>query len=598
MGTRRSVKAQPANLDVASVEVARVELGRMRLLARAWAETVPEGQRVGKAATFARRALEALAAEAAPLLVPGAPFATPRSLLDPAALRLAVGIGTAAAALPVIEGLHTVTGLYPALLPGSTRSALGAFYTPPALTQRLLDQVTAEGLDWRTARILDPAAGGGAFLLQAAQRLRAALGPCEPAFAIQQIAARLLGLELDPHAAGLAQGALEILLADLTVAAGRPAPVLVRVCDALEETPGESFDLVIGNPPYGRITLTPDQRRRYARSLYGHANLYGVFTDVALRWAKADGFIAYLTPTSFLAGQYYAALRRLLAGHAPPVAIDFVHARRGVFENVLQETMLAIYRKGAGPRRAQVHYLHVTSESEAQVTRNGTIGLPADGAAPWLAPRDPAHSALIARVESMPARLADWGYGVSTGPLVWNRFKPQLRDRPGGKATYPLIWAEAVTADGQFIFRAQKRNHAPYFKLEAGDEWLLVDRPCVLLQRTTAKEQARRLIAAELPADFIQAHGGVVVENHLNMIHPTGKPQVPPAVVAAILNSRIVDQVFRCMNGSVAVSAFELESLPLPGLADLAILRKLVAAGAAPDRIEAECHRLYGGEAG
>ncbi|WP_233559794.1 HsdM family class I SAM-dependent methyltransferase [Oleomonas cavernae] len=548
--------------------------------------------------TFARRALEALAAEAAPLLVLGTPLAAPRGSLDPAALRLAAGIGTAAAALPVIEGLHLVTGLYPALLPGNTRSALGAFYTPPALTQRLLDQVTAEGLDWRTARILDPAAGGGAFLFQAAQRLRAALGPCEPAFAIQQIAARLLGLELDPHAAGLAQGALEILLADLTVAAGRPAPVLVRVCDALEEPPGESFDLVVGNPPYGRVTLTPDQRRRYARSLYGHANLYGVFTDIALRWAKADGFIAYLTPTSFLAGQYYAALRRLLAGQAPPVAIDFVHARRGVFEDVLQETMLAIYRKGAGPRRAQVHYLHVTTESEAQVTRNGTIGIPADGAAPWLAPRDPAHSALIARVELMPARLADWGYGVSTGPLVWNRFKPQLRDRPGGKATFPLIWAEAVTADGQFIFRAQKRNHAPYFKLEAGDEWLLVDRPCVLLQRTTAKEQARRLIAAELPADFIQAHGGVVVENHLNMIRPSGKPEVPPAVVAAILNSRIVDQVFRCMNGSVAVSAFELESLPLPDLADLAILRKLVAAGATQDRIEAECHRLYGGEAG
>ena len=31
------------------------------------------------------------------------------------------------------------------------------------------------------------------------------------------------------------------------------------------------------------------------------------------------------------------------------------------------------------------------------------------------------------------------------------------------------------------------------------DEWLLLDRSCVLLQRTTAKEQARRLIAAELP---------------------------------------------------------------------------------------------------
>ena len=38
---------------------------------------------------------------------------------------------------------------------------------------------------------------------------------------------------------------------------------------------------------------------------------------------------------------------------------------------------------------------------------------------------------------------------------------------------------------------------------------------CILVQRTTAKEQARRLIAAELPSEFVHQHRGVVVENHL-----------------------------------------------------------------------------------
>lgn len=112
----------------------------------------------------------------------------------------------------------------------------------------------------------------------------------------------------------------------------------------------------------------------------------------------------------------------------------------------------------------------------------------------------------------MPGRLADWGYSVSTGPLVWNRFKSQMRDR-AGRGVHPLIWAEAVTADGRFIYRAEKRNHTPYFKIERGDGWLLVEEACVLVQRTTAKEQARRLIAAELPAEFIAKHGGVVVES-------------------------------------------------------------------------------------
>lgn len=159
---------------------------------------------------------------------------------------------------------------------------------------------------------------------------------------------------------------------------------------------------------------------------------------------------------------------------------------------------------------------------------------------------------------------------------------------------HPLIWAEAVTSDGQFAYRARKKNHAPYFKLEAGDGWLLVEEPCILVQRTTAKEQARRLIAAELRQEFIDAHGGVVVENHLNMVRATGSTKVPAAVVAALLNSRVVDDLFRCISGSVAVSAFELEALPLPPPRSIQALARLVTAGAPRDRIEAECSRLYG----
>ena len=50
----------------------------------------------------------------------------------------------------------------------SDSSALGAFYTPPAIGQRLLDMATEAGVDWSSARILDPACGGGVFLVAAA----------------------------------------------------------------------------------------------------------------------------------------------------------------------------------------------------------------------------------------------------------------------------------------------------------------------------------------------------------------------------------------------------------------------------------------------
>ncbi|CAN5496340.1 N-6 DNA methylase [soil metagenome] len=560
----------------------------MRHVARAWSETPPEQQRVAAIADFALAALTAFDEARHPV----ATRAGSGTLLQPET-ELARSAGLAAVPLPMAEALHWLTSLYSGLLPTEMRSRLGAFYTPPALATRLLDQAEEAGVEWRTARVLDPAAGGGAFLVEAAVRMRAALADCAPALILAQIGARLKGIEIDPHAARIGQRAIEIALADLAAEAKRPVPQIITQGDGLTVTPVPVYDLVVGNPPYGRVSLSPGDRVRFARGLYGHANLYGVFTDLALQWTRKGGLIAFLTPTSVLSGQYFSALRTLLAQEAPPVAIDFVHARSGVFDDVQQETMLAVYRKDAVPGRTQIHYIHVDSPTNTRIVRNGTIALPKHAAAPWLAPRRVEHGPLIAAAEVMPARLADLGYRVATGPLVWNRHKAQLRDKPTGKKTHPLIWSEAVGTDGSFRFRADKKNHRPFFALEPGDDWLLVDKAAILVQRTTAKEQRRRIIAAELPASFVDVHGGVVVENHLNMIVPVGSPKVSPGVLACLLNSEIVDQLFRCISGSVAVSAFELEALPLPSAGDLAPLARALAKRLDRVALDNICAGLY-----
>jgi adenine-specific DNA-methyltransferase len=572
---------------------ARGDLSCARRLARTWAATISEARRREQASAFAMRALLGYAASARPESIVGAGAVDFNVALDDTAAELARSIGCTAAKLSQLEALHYITSLYPALLPERYRAAAGAFYTPPSLAARLLDQSEEAGLEWHTAKVLDPAAGGGAFLVHAATRMLVSLRDCEPRFALRQLKNRLHGLELDPHAAALAQVSLEVVIADITKAAAETPPTFVRVCDALEAAPKAIYDLVVGNPPYGRVTLPEETRQRYARSLYGHANLYGVFTDVALRWARKGGLVAYLTPTSFLSGQYYSSLRDLLVNEAPPVVIDFVHARTGVFEDVLQETLLAVYRKGGKLTRPRINHLTVESEVAAKVKTNGTVGLPIPASRPWIAPRSPEHSELIAQLERMTTGLSDWGYSVSTGPLVWNRHKTQLREGPGTN-TRPLVWAESVTVDGRFLFRAQKRSHAPHFEVGPEDSWLVVTEPCVLVQRTTAKEQPRRLVAAEMPLAFVKEHRGVVVENHLNMIKPSGEPKVSPTVLAAFLNSSVADAVFRCMSGSVAVSAFELEALALPSADDLTSLVRLVAKGATRLEIDAECRRLYG----
>ena len=44
---------------------------------------------------------------------------------------------------------------------------------------------------------------------------------------------------------------------------------------------------------------------------------------------EQNGVIAYLTPTSFLGGQYFKALRKILTDDATPAAFDFIADRDG-----------------------------------------------------------------------------------------------------------------------------------------------------------------------------------------------------------------------------------------------------------------------------
>lgn len=515
--------------------------------------------------------------------------------LPEATRELARTIGSGASALDTMQANYLIAGLYTVAMPDNLRTKLGAYYTPPELCERLLDMATEAGVDWYSARVLDPACGGGAFLSAVARRMMDSMAGCDAKTVLKNITGRLRGLELDPFAAWMSQVFFELTLDGPCREVKMQLPPIVRVCDALAQLPEDhGFDLVVGNPPYGRVTLPKELRQVYRRSLYGHVNLYGLFTDLALRFAGSGGIIAYVTPTSFLAGMYFKSLRGLLGREAPPVSMGFVEARKGVFADVLQETLLATYRRGGRPCTAHVHFISLSPDGSVKTTTAGSFRLPQRPDQPWLIPRTPRQRQLIRRVEGLSHRLADYGYTVSTGPLVWNRHKESLRN-VGGKNRYPVIWAESVRADGLFEFRAGKRNHQPYFEPKPNENWLITDLSCVLLQRTTAKEQCRRLIAAELPPSFIAEHRAVVVENHLNMIKPiNGTPNVSPAAVAKLLNSDIVDQLFRCISGSVAVSAYELQALPLPSPDAMKAFERLVERRVNREVLERTVERLYG----
>jgi len=298
--------------------------------------------------------------------------------------------------------------------------------------------------------------------------------------------------------------------------------------------------------------------------------------------------IAYLTPTSFLGGQYFKALREILTDETTPIAFDFIADREGVFDDVLQEAILTAYHVARSKKAASVSLIVPQGIEQVSIEPIGKVMVPTDGS-PWIIPRAAQNASYVQTLAKMPTRLSDFGYRVSTGQLVWNRHKSQLRQvKVNGEL--PIIWAESVTPTG-FGLSAERRNHAPYIELH-NQPHLITRKECVLLQRTTAKEQDRRLLSAVMPQAFIDQAGGVVVENHLNIIYGHDC-KVLPETISIILNSEAVDRAFRCISGSVAVSAYELEALPLPSVEQAKAIESMLQRGASNSDMEAKIASFY-----
>lgn len=61
------------------------------------------------------------------------------------------------------------------------------------------------------------------------------------------------------------------------------------------------------------------------------------------------------------------------------------------------------------------------------------------------------------------------------------------------------------------------------------------------------------------------------MENHVNVVHPLSEEQLLDGpTLAAVLYSRTLDRVIRSLSGSVAVSAYEIESISFPDADTLA----------------------------
>jgi hypothetical protein len=185
-----------------------------------------------------------------------------------------------------------------ALLAPVDRKARGAHYTPPALADRLV----ALSLPSTAAAVLDPACGGGAFLLAAGRALvERGLSPADAVGCLH-------GIDLDPLAVDVARAATA-LWSGGTPADVQSADFLVLAPD-LPVMTGKSgartvgFDAVVGNPPFASPL-----RGGAAGGLAAYTDQAGRFLVRSLEVVRPGGWVGLIQPQSVLTARDAAGVR-------------------------------------------------------------------------------------------------------------------------------------------------------------------------------------------------------------------------------------------------------------------------------------------------
>jgi adenine-specific DNA-methyltransferase len=422
--------------------------------------------------------------------------------------------------LPVDERHYWIGTLYTLMLPSKVRRSQATYFTPPAIADAVVNFAIEAGFDLSKDDVLDPAAGGAAFLSTIAGRMASAGLPAS------EVAYRLNGIEID---AGLATLSQRLIADRLGIALQRD---IVVIADALRVSIPASYGLVIANPPYGRMSIDEVREMAWQRVAHsGHINKYALFAELCFRHAKPGGVVALVIPSSFRAGPLYDRMRSFIRSRGEVLTIGSISGRNGVFLDVAQDISVLIVRKGNAHRRdAKVRFPVIsTTPSAAHAVEEALPSNPEDA---WPLPTvDP---------ETIGgAKLADYGVTARAGYFVWNRERNRLVAKLGRDRGFPLIWAKNVRP-GEFCHPLGKKGTKTDFVTFADNSAAVVRSPAAVMQRTTNDKQPRRLVAAMVDPAVVARWGGFVTENH-TIVLTAGDPN-RLALAVSLLNTGAVDQ--------------------------------------------------------
>lgn len=447
-----------------------------------------------------------------------------------------------------------------------TQDTLGQFFTPARAAALIasLPTLPEEG----RIKVLDPGAGSGMLSAAIVSRVLAE----RPSLAVHVVA-----VECDETLTPQLTATLE---ACKRAGEGRITFEVVAA-DFISASTGinrdqrlAGFDLVIQNPPYGKLSASSPARAAVREVGSEAPNLYAAFLAIAASVLAPGGQLVAITPRSFCNGPYFGAFRSVLLEH---IALDRVHvfeSRSTVFADtgVLQENLIISGTKD-GVRDTVV--LSVSNGHEDHTSHRhvpyADVIHPDDSHKFVRIATNDEDTAVAEKMMSLPDTLASLGVTASTGRVVDFRSRECLHTESTDEG-FPLIYPGNIR-NGRVHWPQEIRKAQWFVPITETDKRMLVPEGwyCVV-KRFSSKEERRRIVAAVWSPEDIS--GSVAFENHVNVLHNGGEGLDRKLAngLSIWLNSSLVDKFFRTFSGHTQVNATDLRSLRFP---DSGALRQL-----------------------
>ncbi|MFC9087029.1 Eco57I restriction-modification methylase domain-containing protein [Nocardiopsis dassonvillei] len=216
----------------------------------------------------------------------------------------------------------------------------GGFYSPEVLVKLCLNRAQNLLGDRASIRVLEPAAGDGAFIRGLAQH---PLASC-----IEHVEAVEL-LDTESAKAETALRSSEL--------AGRV--LNQNILEWYATSASQNYDVVLANPPYVRFQFISEADKQRAKSLSSQFGVLGSSVSnlwipvflLALNSLSEGGAFSVILPTEFLTGVSASRVRSWLLSHTKDLSIDLF--KPGSFPTVLQEVLVLSGRRSTSAEKNQ-----------------------------------------------------------------------------------------------------------------------------------------------------------------------------------------------------------------------------------------------------